>query len=182
MSKQRIIFQDWIVQIGFDPGRPLNDPDDAVRTETERDANLRAEISREVTRAIKQLTENEKEFIRQYYYMGRTYQQLSDATGRKIYRLEALHDRAVRKLKKLLTPYVQRRFGAIVKNSDRADADEKPGRDCAICKSEHRHEIDQIISGRDRTDTWKPIIQRLKAEFNITVRSPQQLIGHEKYH
>ncbi|MDF1545687.1 MAG: sigma-70 family RNA polymerase sigma factor [bacterium] len=182
MSQPRIIFQDWIVQLGYDPGHPRADAQSAESGEFKTSSQLAEEIGREVKKAMTRLAENEREFIRQYYYMGRTYQQIADATGRKLYRLEALHNRAVRKLKKQLTPFVKKRFGPLDQFEQKQKTERESENNCPICKSGQRIKVDRIIAGRDKSETWRPVIQKLKAEFNICVSSPQQLIGHEKYH
>ena len=107
-----------------------------------------------------------------FYYMGESYREISEKTGRAIYKLTALHNRSIKKLKNRLAVFVRERFG--VKNK-------KIGK-CPVCDSEYRGEIDEIIANRDKKATWKPVIKLLKDRYGLVINTPQVLIGHTKYH
>lgn len=192
MSGNRVVYQNWIVEIGFDPSKPktkenwdnpllefisLDEPsalaitDEEVRRVIEERKNT--ETTRHTVReALERLSVQEREFITQFYFMGKSYREISDQSGRPIYKLEALHKRAVKKLKKELSAFVQERFGIEV----------NVGGDCPICRSPHVSEINQLIAEHDKTSTWKPIIKTLQDRYGLKIASPQVLIGHEKYH
>ena len=182
MSKQRITFQNWIVEIGFDPSRRLTDPESCGPEAHRYDTQLQREINSEVSEALKILSENEREFIRQFYFFGRTYNQIARSSGRRVHKLEALHDRAMRKLRKSLTPFVRERFGIEIESEVRSASQKNEKLHCPICESEYRGGIDKIISERNRSDTWRPVIRLLRDHYGLRIKSPQQLIGHEKYH
>jgi hypothetical protein len=78
----------------------------------------------------------------------------------------------MKKLEKHLAAFVKKRFGI-------ANEVKRP---CIICQSPRLAEINKLIEQRDKAATWKPVMKRLLEEFGIEIKSPQMLIGHEKYH
>ena len=192
MARKRIIFQNWIADRGIDPNdRSAADPSaeenwpevsiDDLPDSAAADANepisarreaKAAELRQAVRAALDKLSEDEREFICRFYFMGRSYREISEESGRTVYSLEALHGRAMKKLEKYLAPFVKERFGI----------EPSLNQTCAICRSPHLAEINRLIEQRDKTATWKPVMKRLREEFGIKVKSPQLLIGHEKYH
>ena len=192
MARKRIVFQNWIADLGFDPGdRSIGDPDskdnwpevsieDSPESAVHRgetrlsagDAARVAELRRAVREALDKLTEDEREFVCRFYFMGRSYREISEESGREVYSLEALHGRAIKKLEKNLAGFVNKRFGI----------ESETKRPCIICRSPRLDEINKLIDERDKTATWKPVIKKLREEFGIKIKSPQLLIGHEKYH
>jgi hypothetical protein len=194
MSGNRVVYQNWIAELGVDPVQirstrrpeeslpeltPLDevlkndslalDPDDII-TEKRRIEEIRSEVQR----ALQKLSVQEREFVAQFYFIGKSYRELSEQTGRPAHKLEALHKRAVKKLKRELSGFVAERFGI--------EAEHDTLTNCPICRSPRRTEIDQLIRARDRTSTWKPMIKALREEYGLRITSPQVLIGHEKYH
>jgi DNA-directed RNA polymerase specialized sigma24 family protein len=122
VARKRIIFQNWIADLGFDPSdRSVGDPDSkknwpeisipdskknwpeisiedlpesSVQTgDTQasgRDETGSSELRRAVRAALDKLTEDEREFICQFYFMGRSYREISEESARAVYSLEAL--------------------------------------------------------------------------------------------
>jgi len=164
MSNSRIVYQNWIVDLGHDTMEQLFDNSRIYNP----DEHLREAVSL----ALKRLSTNEKEFIVQFYYMGKSYREIADQSGRVIYKLEAIHRRALKKLEAELRGFVSKRFNI---------TDEKT-HDCPVCNSEYSDEINEIIAKRNPQDTWRPIIKILKERYDLNIRSPQTLIGHSKYH
>lgn len=189
MPSSRIVYQDWIVEIGHDPGtRVAPDGGDLLRTDfisldhpaavlsdaeaTAARIERRELICRSVTEALNSLDDDEREFVIRFHFMGESYRRLAEKSGRNIHKLEALHKRSLRKLKKQLAGFVHETFGL--------DSETIP--DCPICRSPFAAELDEIIRNRDRTATWHPVLTLLKTRYNLSISSPQLLIGHEKYH
>lgn len=185
LSGNRIIYQDWIVGIGHEPGSEYQsqlfvslDSPTAGRLTNEDVPSVSGEkkrsilVRRKVAEAMKQLSDDEREFIARFYFMGESYRRISKMSGRAVYKLEALHGRSIRKLRRYLASFVENTYGL---RTDRR-------KECLICSSPFLHEIDRLIANRDRTETWKPIIRTLRAKYGLRVVSPQLLIGHEKYH
>lgn len=161
MARRRMIYHDWLAR------------ERAVDESGEPDKGADSEIEQQVQRALAALSENEREFIVHFYCMGQTEQQIAEATGRTVVRLHALHGRAVRKLRRLLGGFVAERFGL--------ESGGQTSR-CPVCESECAAEIDRIIANRDRKATWRPVMREIHERFGIQIRSPQVLIGHERYH
>jgi hypothetical protein len=170
MSSNRVVYVNWIADLGHDPG---NLPVDGLpESENPADTERRKQVRRAVSDALKQLSDDEREFVERYYFMGRSYREISELSGRVSHRLEALHGRALKKLQKELTPLVKQLYGLIPATNN----------DCPICASSSRAEIDRLIESRDRAGTWRPVMQQIRDEFKIGIVTPQTLIGHEKYH
>ncbi|MBD3333680.1 hypothetical protein GF356_12595 [candidate division GN15 bacterium] len=161
MARRRIIYHDWLAR------------ERAVDQSGEVSNGADSEIDQHVQRALATLSENEREFIVHFYFMGQTEQQIAKATGRTVIRVHALHRRAVRKLRRSLGGFVAERFG--LELGGRASG-------CPVCESEFAAEIDWIIANRDRKATWRPVMREIHESFGIQIRSPQVLIGHERYH
>lgn len=163
MAGKRTIYQNWIVDLGREPGHI---PEDSQEKEAS------PELEREVSAAIELLNAEEREFIIRFHFMGQGYREISELSGRAIYKLASIHKRAIKKLKLSLASFVSQRYGL------------KTGRisNCPICNSEHRYQIEPILTNKTEESTWRPIIRRLREEFDIIISTPQQLIGHVKYH
>jgi hypothetical protein len=121
---------------------------------------------------LDKLDEQGREFITQFYFIGKTYREISEQSGHPIHKLEALHKRTLKKLKKELSSFVQDRFGI------ESRLDNK----CPICRSSFLPQINRLITERNKTATWKPIIKTLRERYRLKITSPQVLVGHEKYH
>ena len=191
MAAGRIIYRNWIVELGRDPKRlrqaPLDEPSERIFSESDRRTDIgdtqtagglaeairRQElIQTEVRRALETLADQEREFVVCYYFLGHSYREISERSGRAVYKLEALHRRALRRLKRELRWLVHDLFGIKTPRRSR----------CPICDSPLRAQIDRLIAERDRLATWRPVIKELRDRYGLTVKSPQVLIGHEKYH
>ena len=178
MPQDRVIYQNWIVDLGRAPREDRNgskadfEPQpvslEALAEENER----RKLVQREVAEALSRLTDDEREFIERFYFIGESYRRIARKSGRAIYKLEAIHKRALKKLRKELRPLVARFY----------NLEQQPVRKCPICNSPYRSQIDLLIKHRDKSATWKEIIGILKEEFGLKIATPQILIGHEKYH
>lgn len=165
MGQNRIVYQEWIVKLGCDPARPWHETVDSGQ-------EYNNEIMMAVTGALETLPEDEATMIRHFYFQGLSYREISRITGREIYRLDALHRRALRKLTALLRPLVEKTYG-------RNDC---PGTDCALCNHPARQEIDRLIHSKRREETWKRTIKTLQQDYALPIRSPQQIISHLKFH
>ncbi len=192
MSGKRVIYRNWIVDFSRDPrddqieNRPERDPGSVISLdgladwaqdglesvlcgENTEDSQV---ISDAVNEALSGLDEEDREMIQRFHFMGQTYVAMAEETGRSVYRLEGLHRRAVKKLRKKLAAFVRDRYELAVESNT----------SCPICASPRRAEIDRLISHRDKTKPWTQTIGTLKKEYGIKITTPQTLIGHEKYH
>ena len=172
MGKNRLVFINWIAESGLAVDKSTYFPPN--ETELER-INVRAAMIRQrVGEALRRLSEEEKEFVERFYYIGQGYREISEKSGRTVYKLEAVHKRAFRKLKKELAPMVKEFYDL--------DIEKKSELTCPLCRSPYREEIDRLIGSRDRQGTWRPIIKVLREKYGLKINTPQILVGHEKYH
>jgi hypothetical protein len=182
MKRARIVYQDWIVQLGHDPDLFPENPRDNAEGETEgissfaSASHVSEEIEQAVASGMQALTEDEREFIARFHFMGESYQEIAERSGRIPHKLEALHRRALRKLKLALTEFASKRYQLMLDDS------RERSRNCAICQSNSRQEINHLINQKHPHETWRPIIRQLREQYGISIRSPQVLIGHQKYH
>ncbi|MCP4569978.1 MAG: sigma-70 family RNA polymerase sigma factor [FCB group bacterium] len=164
MGRERIIYQNWIVELDYDPalGRPWED--------------VASGYSEKVISAVNQVLDNldpaEALFIRRFYFQGMSYRKISRLTGRAIHRLETLHNGAIRKLKIRLPAILDLPEPvALSTNSD-----------CPLCNHPESEEINRLICSKGSEETWRRIIKVLKETYGLVICSPQRLIGHQKYH
>ncbi len=121
--------------------------------------------------ALSRLESDEREIIIQLYFLGRSFEEISLRTGRQRHRLYGIHQRAIQMLRQCLGSYARLRFGLSIKRPQ-----------CPVCDSPFCFEINALIRGRDRTQTWKPVLDEIRTRYGIDIRSPQRLKGHERYH
>lgn len=124
-----------------------------------------------VDRALALLEEEERELIIQMHYLGRSFEEIARRSGRQPHRLAALHKRAFQKLRWWLGAHVEETYGIV---------NRRPA--CPICDSPFRVEIDRILSSRDKTLTWKPVLDVIRAQYGMIFGSPQRLMTHERFH
>ena len=167
MTTNRVVYQNWIAELGFDPAQ-IKKLFDTLLVEPMPDD----EIDSEVRRAIISLEEEEMEFVIRFYFMGQAYSEISEKSGREVYKLEALHKRAIRKLKSRLKSLVKKKYGIKSKKTE----------SCPLCDSPDRKAINEIIFDKDERATWRPVMKEINRRFGLEVISPQVLIGHRKYH
>lgn len=149
------------------------DPEELERLVLQRQGEEVAErINIAVQAAAAQLSENEREFLARFYNMGESYRLLSEKSGRTIHSLESLHNRAKRKLRKLLAKFVREEFGVIA----------SPAVSCPICRSTDRPEIDRLLAEHEPANTWRNELKLLRTKYGLTAVTPQTIIGHQKYH
>lgn len=167
MSGSRVIYQNWIAEQGFDP----KSIEKFFETVT---GNIEGgnEVDTAVRSALENLEEEEMEFVIRFYFMGQSYVEICEKSGRAIHKLEALHKRAIRKLRKTLKSFVKRHYGIKIRKN----------RICPICDSPNREAIDEVITNKDESSTWRPVINEIYEQFGLRIKSPQTLIGHRKYH
>jgi hypothetical protein len=191
VARRRLVYQNWLVELGFDPkreGEPAKNAESSVSPHPALRAPFSLEekgkececspereraqlIETRVQLAMEKLTSNEREIVERIHYMGQTYREISEKSGRAIRRLELLHSRAIRRLRKELRPLVKELYGI-----------EPPSPKCAICRSPMREEIDRILDEHDVRRSLRTVMRQLRDEYGLLLRTPHTLIGHKKYH
>ncbi len=188
MAKNRLIFQNWLVEIGYDPklGGPHKNKIEQISIDELFDSGFditheipdsqqtnRSEIIQQAVKdVLERLTDDEREFIIRFHFMGEKYIEIAEKSDRELYSLVSMHNIAIKKLKRYLKQFVKEQF----------DVAESKQIRCLICDSEHKDAIDKLIACKPFNATWKKIIGHVAKRYNIKIKSPQILIGHEKYH
>ena len=188
MAKKRVIYQNWLVEIGYDPklGGPHKTEIEQISIDElfesgfdiEQKLDTRKQVERTdfirtaVQDALGKLTEEEREFIIRFHFMGEKYIEISEKTERELYSLVAFNDQIIKKLKKHLRKFVQAEF--------KIGPEKEPT--CPICLSPHKNDINKILQNRDKKLTWKHVMLKIEKQFGLQIKFPQILIGHEKYH
>ncbi len=188
MGRGRIIYQDWIVELGREPSEIARESSlwnnvsghldrafaglDGLRVSSSVDTARVVRIKEAVNRALESLDEEEQEFVVRFYYMGQSYSELAELSGRPVHKLETMHRQVIRRLRNQLAALVD----------DGCSSSREEVCRCPICSSPRRREIDELIRARNPQETWRRIMRNLKREFEIDIKSPNTLAVHEKYH
>ncbi|MGB2698305.1 MAG: hypothetical protein WBD28_10670 [Candidatus Zixiibacteriota bacterium] len=130
------------------------------------------ELERKVNKALGNLDEIERKFILYFYFDCFTYEKIGSLLKKRKDKLQRIHQSALDKLRLILRDYVEKRFKLKVDDIN----------DCIICQSPYRNELDRIIQGKGKEETWKRIIKILKDKYNLKIKTPQIIIGHLKKH
>jgi hypothetical protein len=166
VPEKRTICQNWVVEHERDSNSGKNHK---AQGDDGADENR---IDRAVRKALSQLTPLEREFIERYYFSGETPSEIARALDRKLCRLAGIRRRGIAKLKKYLAPFVRREFGLKMART----------RNCPICRSPFRAEIDGLIKAKGNSETWKPMMKVIRSRYKVKIGTPQVLISHQKYH
>ena len=129
-------------------------------------------IDRQVRAAVERLLPTEKQFVELFYFQVRTYQEIAGIMKKKTWKLERLHERALGKLRILLTDFVKEQFELEIPQETA----------CVICSSPFRGELDELIRSKKEEETYSRLIRIFKQKYGIDVKTPQVIIGHKKKH
>lgn len=165
MGKRRVIYQEWIVELGYDPSRSWIE----YFFPTE---GYNHDVIAAVNRALRALDDEEASFIRTYYLQGASFRRISEETGMAKYKLESLHHTALKKLVRSLHILLGGKYN-IPSPKDPA---------CPLCNHPQIEAINSLIQSKSERETWKRIIRALRDDFGIILSTPQRLIGHQKFH
>ena len=130
------------------------------------------ELESKVHQALNKLDEMERRFIVHFYFDGLSYCQIRRLLKTRKDKLQRIHQSALDKLRLILKDYVEKRFKLKV------DCDSR----CLICQSLHREELDKLIQGKKKEETWKRIIRTMDEKYHLKIKAPQVLIGHLRKH
>lgn len=157
----RVVFFDWVYD-----ARSRSLFDNPQETET---GKL---VERKVREAIETLDPEEQELVHLYWFEGRSINEISKTLGRRQYRIEAMHRRVLKKLKKKLSQFVSETFGIAAETDP----------DCIICNHPQRAAIEQVLRKKRPDETFRGVYRELRERFGLKISTPQILIGHMKYH
>jgi hypothetical protein len=164
MGRNRIIYRNWAADLS---GAAL-----ATEPLEIADLNRSDQIAQSVRAAIEKLDPVERELIERYYLRFEEFAAIADSLKIARYRLETVHARAIKKLRRELGGFVESAFGL---SAARAH-------NCCICNSIHRAAIEQAIAVRDPRRPWRILIQQLRDQFGLRIRNYQTIISHQRYH
>jgi RNA polymerase sigma factor (sigma-70 family) len=171
-KRGRIRYLDWVAELyGY------ADADIEERTlegsADSKESLERAElINREVRKALDRLPPVEKRFVELFYFEFRSYQEIARILNKRIHKLETFHQRALGKLRILLTDFVREQFKFELPKET----------NCVICNSPFRRELDELIRGKKEEETYSRLIRIFRQRYGINVKTPQTIIGHKKKH
>jgi hypothetical protein len=131
----------------------------------------RQELENKVRKALDELTVVERAAIERHDFEGLSLVSIATDLGWSCSRVQAARRRALRRLRKVLAPFVQERFGV-----------SPPSTDCPICANPFRRDAERIIAARKREEPYSKVISKLRHDFGIVIISPKTIIGHMKYH
>lgn len=166
MSLKRIIYEEWIVELGFDPYQVAN-----VFNLVDKPPYNQKLIAA-VRDALSKLTPLECEFIERFYFCGETIPQIAEDLHTEKKWVRSLHRRSVKKLQRYMAAFVKKEYDITVET----------GPECILCLSPHLAEINEMIKSKKKEETWRIIYRVLKEKYQIKIKTPQILIGHQKYH
>jgi RNA polymerase sigma factor (sigma-70 family) len=156
------IEKEAIAGLSYEDKRGAEDEEETFREET----------ILKVREAVEKLSLLERQFIEYFYFDDKSYREISVILNKSIRRLERIHNRALGKLKILLSEYVKTRF--------KLDLPEET--ECLICKSPFRQKLDKLIKAKKEKKTYKSLIRLFKEKYGLEIKTPQVIIGHKKKH
>lgn len=165
-KRKRVRSLDWIISGGG--GELLEESSIESSEKVESDEELR----NKVREAVEKLPLIEKRFVEKFYFEFKTYLQIAKELNKKVYKLDRIHRQALDRLRIILESFVKQRFKiecAQISN-------------CPICNHSQKDRIDEIIKSKSKQETWKRVINILKKEFNLEIKTPQVLISHKNNH
>lgn len=141
--------------------------------EEARVAHKRSEDIRIAVRAaIGGLQTAEREVIEGHYFHGQSLPRLARQMGRPMARIRLLRERAIRKLRVALTPFVEQMFGIRVLRAP----------DCPICRARWRDDAERILDDKTDDMTWGMIARRIERATGWQAPNPQMLKTHDQRH
>ena len=129
-------------------------------------------IGGEVRKAVQKLSPTERMFVELFYFEFRSYQEIAGIMRKKTCKLEGLHQRALGKLRMVLSDFVKEQF--------KFEPPQKT--DCLICNSRFREELEELIKSKKEEETYSRLIKIFSQKYGIKVKTPQTIIGHLRKH
>jgi len=163
-KRERIYFFDWEIELYGCLDNKLFDSE-AIRKRKEL-------IDRQVRKAVKKLSKEERLFIESFYFEFKSYQEIARFLKKRVYKLERIHRRALDKLRILLANFVKDRFNLEVSQKT----------DCVICNSPFRPELDELIKNKKKEETNARLIRIFSQRYGLEIKTPQVIISHQKRH
>ena len=171
-KRSRIRYLDWAAELYGYADADIEQKILQSSAESKESLERAESISREVREAVEKLAPKERQFVELFYFESMTYQEIAGILKKKTYKLERLHQRALGKLRILLTDFVKEQFEFEIPQETA----------CVICSSPFRGELDELIRSKKEEETYSRLIRIFKQKYGIDVKTPQVIIGHKKKH
>ena len=171
-KKSRIRYLNWATDLFGYSDEEIEEKAVAELSDEDKSQVVDEETSQEVREAVEKLTPLERQFIEYFYFQCMSYKEISLILNKTIRKLERIHNRALGKLKMLLSDYVKTRFKLSIPEET----------DCMICKSPFRRELDKLIKAKKKEETYKSLMRVFKEKYGLDIRTPQVIIGHKRKH
>lgn len=165
---KRIRALNWVE--GVEEPESVSEESDLI--ERMKEEKEKVELEEKVEQALDKLDSAEREFIRNFYFDCKSYDQISEIMNKTKDRLERIHRSALEKLKFSLKGFVYQRYKIKI----------SPENKCLICSHSEREKLDELIKTKKEEETWKKILRMCKEKFNLEIKTPQILINHQKRH
>lgn len=175
---RKLCYRQWLVNYGFDP-REEGPAGEAVvfrsgrREPEEVDSTDDGPASADtvmVRLAVSRLQKDERELIERYYFMGQGYPEIAEALVCDVSRIERRHRLALRRLRRMLEPWV--------KNGDTSGLEVN----CRICQSEDRESIERVIASKAAEESYRRVLRILRTQFGMKFNHPHLVIRHQNFH
>jgi RNA polymerase sigma factor (sigma-70 family) len=171
-KRGRIRYLGWLTELCGRLDQEIEQRILGSSVDSEEDRKRQESINREVRKAVQKLRPLERQFVELFYFDFRSYQQIAGIMKKKIYKLERLHQRALGKLRIVLSYFVKEQF--------KLEPLQKT--DCVICNSPFRKELDELIRSKKDEETYARLIKTFRQKYGINVKTPQTIIGHRRKH
>ena len=171
-KKSRIRYLNWATEL-FGYSDPEKEKEVITESSQEdKSSVVEEETNQKIRDAVDKLSPLEKQFIEYFYFECKNYKEISLILNKTIRKLERIHNRALGKLKMLLSDYVKTRFKLSIPEET----------DCIICKSPFRRELDKLIKAKKKEETYKSLMKIFKEKYGLEIKTPQVIIGHKRKH
>ena len=160
----KIEFIEWIYQAN---SRSLWQEQPLTDAEQQR----RERIINAVQEALEELDPTERLIVEKHHFQGETLVDIARQLDRKAGAVVNSHRRALRTLRKHLSRFAATEFGI---------NGEAPK--CPICNCPEREAVDALIAAKRPEEPYGLLMRQLRKQFGLEIRSPQTIIGHQKYH
>ena len=171
-KRSRIKYSNWAAELFGYSDPEIEKKGIAELSDEDKSQVVDEETNQKVREAVEKLTPLEREFIEYFYFECKSYKEISLILNKTIRKLERIHNRALTKLKMLLSDYVKTRFKLSIPEET----------DCMICKSPFRRELDKLIKAKKKEETYKSLMRVFKEKYGLEIKTPQVIIGHKKKH
>jgi len=130
------------------------------------------DIATAVNRAIAHLPELDRLIIEDYYVLCLSRRVIARRHDLDEHEVDVTRARAERRLRMMLTEFVERRFKLIIRS----------GKECVLCRSVFRAEIDALLSRRKPENPWSVLRRQLNERFGLNIKRVQAVMTHCRYH